>query len=196
MDGGSTDGTIEIIEKNSERIAYWRSERDSGIYDAMNKALNYVTGDWVYFLGADDELLDDFSRIAYDLKDSSSIYYGNVLREGIKYLGKVDAYKHAKLTICHQAILYPVSVFKKYKFDISYKISADHVFNMWCWRDKNYHFEYRDYIISNFNHTGISSVKKDPVFERHKASLILKHYGYLVWGRFMIKQMKQAFKKR
>lgn len=56
MDGASTDGTAAIVERNAERIAYWRSERDRGIYDAWNHALDHVSGDWVLFLGADDRL--------------------------------------------------------------------------------------------------------------------------------------------
>ena len=191
MDGASTDGTVDIIRENENNIVIWRSEKDEGIYDAMNKALNYISGEWVYFLGADDELFDEFSDFAYELKDPSIIYYGNVLREGIKYLGKVDAYKHAKLTICHQAIIYPSEIFNKYRFDLSYKISADHVLNMWCWKDRDFNFGYKDYIIANFNHTGVSSTKKDLDFEKNKAALILKHYGYFVWLRFLIKQIKK-----
>jgi glycosyltransferase involved in cell wall biosynthesis len=54
MDGASTDGTVAILERYGQRITYWRSEPDSGIYDAWNKALDHVTGDWICFLGADD----------------------------------------------------------------------------------------------------------------------------------------------
>ena len=54
MDGASTDGTQAILERNSARIAFWRSEPDGGIYQAWNKALDHATGDWICFLGADD----------------------------------------------------------------------------------------------------------------------------------------------
>ncbi len=54
MDGASSDGTQAILERNAARIAYWRSEPDGGIYQAWNKALDHVTGDWICFLGADD----------------------------------------------------------------------------------------------------------------------------------------------
>ncbi|HEX3386494.1 MAG TPA: glycosyltransferase, partial [Mucilaginibacter sp.] len=54
IDGGSTDGTVDLIKKYDKKINYWISEKDSGIYDAMNKALDVVSGDWVYFLGAGD----------------------------------------------------------------------------------------------------------------------------------------------
>ncbi|WP_420156188.1 glycosyltransferase, partial [Siphonobacter sp.] len=61
MDGASTDATVSILEANTEKITFWRSEEDQGIYDAMNKALEYVRGEWVYFIGADDELTHEFS---------------------------------------------------------------------------------------------------------------------------------------
>uniref|UniRef100_UPI003B58646C glycosyltransferase n=1 Tax=Noviherbaspirillum sp. ST9 TaxID=3401606 RepID=UPI003B58646C len=64
FDGGSTDGTLEIINKYERHITYWQSEKDKGIYDAMNKAVKKAKGEWVYFLGADDTLLKGFSFIA------------------------------------------------------------------------------------------------------------------------------------
>ncbi len=54
IDGASTDRTREVIRANSPSIAYWCSEPDRGIYEAWNKALSRITGDWVCFLGADD----------------------------------------------------------------------------------------------------------------------------------------------
>ena len=57
IDGGSSDQTNNIIDKYSEFISYYCSEPDDGIYDAMNKGLEYVTGDYVLFLGADDHLI-------------------------------------------------------------------------------------------------------------------------------------------
>src|SRR5699024_5468308 len=55
-DGASTDGTVKMFEANSELIDYWFSEPDTGIYDAWNKALEHVKGDWLQFIGAGDEL--------------------------------------------------------------------------------------------------------------------------------------------
>lgn len=58
MDGGSTDGTQDILARRSDVVTSWRSAKDRGIYDAWNKALKLVTADWVVFLGADDCLHD------------------------------------------------------------------------------------------------------------------------------------------
>ena len=55
IDGGSTDNTVQIIEEYSHRINFWISEKDNGIYDAMNKGIRLAKGDWIYFLNADDK---------------------------------------------------------------------------------------------------------------------------------------------
>ena len=56
IDGGSTDGTVDIIRRYESGLAYWVSEPDKGIYDAMNKGLQKATGDYVWFINAGDTL--------------------------------------------------------------------------------------------------------------------------------------------
>jgi glycosyltransferase involved in cell wall biosynthesis len=57
LDGGSSDGTLDVLRQYDDRIAYWRSEPDKGVYDAWNKSLSAAQGDWICFLGVDDEFL-------------------------------------------------------------------------------------------------------------------------------------------
>ncbi|MDR6197620.1 glycosyltransferase family 2 protein [Siphonobacter sp. SORGH_AS_0500] len=190
IDGASTDGTLDILNAHSDAITYWRSEKDGGIYEAMNKALDQVKGQWVYFIGADDELTPDFSKLAGALSSPKAIYYGSVWKEGKKYLGKLSDYHHAKTGINHQAMIYPASVFQKYRFDTKYRISADHVLNMWCWKDPAYTFEFQDYVIATFSHLGVSSLQKDQLFDQNKARLIRENYGVTIWLRFLFKRLK------
>lgn len=70
VDGKSSDNTIDIIEELGELVSVWFSEKDSGIYDAWNKALKYAKGDWIQFIGAGDELAeaDTLEKIAQILK--------------------------------------------------------------------------------------------------------------------------------
>lgn len=83
MDGGSTDATIEILTKNTAKISYWESSPDRGIYHAWNKALAHATGDWIYFLGADDlfhdiYVLEKFVSLMSDVKEPPLIAYAQI----------------------------------------------------------------------------------------------------------------------
>jgi glycosyltransferase involved in cell wall biosynthesis len=191
MDGGSTDGTAAILNSNTGKLAFWKSEKDGGIYDAMNKALGHARGQWIYFIGADDTLTPAFSQMAEALEDPNAIYYGSVIKAGRKYLGKMAPYQQAKTGINHQAIIYPARIFSARRFDTRYRISADHVFNMQCHSDNRYPFVFRDFDIALFNDTGISSLQKDPVFEKEKARLIFKHFGPAIYLRFLFKRLKE-----
>jgi glycosyltransferase involved in cell wall biosynthesis len=83
MDGASTDGSVAILEARSAWIAHWRSEPDTGIYNAWNKALAIARGEWIAFLGADDYLADErvFEALAPTLRAALPAYrvvYGRV----------------------------------------------------------------------------------------------------------------------
>ncbi len=190
MDGNSTDGTVDIIKQNDSKITFWDSEKDDGVYYAMNKALDVVTGQWVYFLGADDELLPAFSDMARELTNTNTIYYANVFAENSIKLGKLKDKQLAKVGIYHQAIIYPSAVFETHRYNTKYKISADFALTMTLYGDKKYQFEYKDYVIANFNHTGISGVNIDKAFQRDKPGLIYKNFGFKIWLSYKWHQLK------
>lgn len=194
VDGGSTDGTVAILQKNADRLAYWKSGPDRGIYHAMNKALGHIHGDWVYFIGADDILTPAFSQLASELTDPQSIYYGSVIKSGKKYLGELPPYQQAKTGINHQAIIYPARFFASRRYDEQYRISADHVLHMQIHKMKDYGFTFRDYDIAIFNDAGISSMQKDLIFEKEKGKLILQNFGWKIYLRFVFKKLKERLK--
>lgn len=85
MDGGSTDGTLDILRGYGARIAHWQSGSDTGVFNAWNKALDHVTGDWVCFLGADDWYAgtDVMAQVAAAITAdgaSHDVYYGHMDR--------------------------------------------------------------------------------------------------------------------
>ena len=190
IDGNSNDGTQRILQANTLRISYWQSQPDNGIYDAMNKALKRATGNWIYFLGADDELLPAFSAMAQELRSADTIYYGSVLTRGLKPLGPVSDYYWAKHGIIQQSIIYPKRVFEKYSYNLKYRSSADFALNMQCFGDKQLKFKYLDFVIAKFNHTGTSGQSRDSEFEKDKPGLILKNFGLKMWLRFMVRKLK------
>jgi len=190
IDGKSTDGTVEILERNASHLAFWKSEQDGGIYDAMNKGVTHATGQWVYFLGADDELLPGFSDMANELSEPGAIYYGNVFAEGAKRLGELTRYQFAKFGPYHQAMIYPNTAFQNYRFDTRYKISADFALTLQLCGSTTFRFIYRDHVLANFNHKGLSGNQVDAVFQKEKAGLILANFGIVTWLRYKIHKFK------
>jgi glycosyltransferase involved in cell wall biosynthesis len=84
VDGGSTDGTLDVLRKYERSIAYWVSEPDKGIYDAFNKACRFITGQWTIFLGAGDlfynaNVLTSMEEVVRNVGLESEIVYGRVL---------------------------------------------------------------------------------------------------------------------
>lgn len=190
IDGNSTDGTQDILKANTNKINYWKSEPDGGIYDAMTKALERAKGEWIYFLGADDELLSDFSTMVLELANPNYVYYGSVLTRGLKPLGPVSDYYLAKHGIIQQSIIYPKVVFERYAYNLKYKSSADFALNMMAFGDKDLKFIHLNYVIAKFADTGVSGQSRDMVFEQDKPALILKNFGFKMWLRFKIRKLK------
>lgn len=183
IDGGSTDGTVDILHRYSSKINYWVSEPDKGVYDAMNKGLDQAAGKWVYFLGAGDVLLDILEKVAPQLTDEYIIYYGDVYRKDTltTYDGEFSPFKLAVLNICHQAILYPSSVFKKHRYNLKYKIQADHALNLECFGDKDYRFKYLPVIICVYEGDGYSAVNNDLPFFADKIKIIKSNFPFIVY---------------
>jgi glycosyltransferase involved in cell wall biosynthesis len=178
IDGGSTDGSLDIIRAYESKIHYWRSEPDDGVYDAMNKAVRIARGRWVLFVGADDVIVSRLGDIAPLLKDERTIYYGDVymLRRQRTYDGPFNAYKIMFSNICQQAIFYPRRVFEVHRFDNRYKLWADHVLNMQCFGDKRFRFTYIGKLICLYNDfTGMTATTTDARFEADRESLIRRY---------------------
>jgi len=138
VDGGSTDGTLEILNKYNNKIDYWMSERDSGIYDAWNKAVLLASGVWISFLGADDvykpEALVKYSQ---EIQKNSTINYissrvelvnnGEIVRIVGGIFNPLILKKH--LSIAHVGSLHKKDLFLKFGlFSLHYKIAADYEF--------------------------------------------------------------------
>jgi glycosyltransferase involved in cell wall biosynthesis len=184
IDGNSTDGTIDIIRRLEDNISYWISEPDSGVYDAMNKAVDIATGQWIYFLGAGDILVNIIDKIMPVFIDNSTIYYGDVYRNDILkvYNGRFTPFRLSRVSICHQAMFYPLSAVKKYKFNTAYKVQADHNLNLLLYGDKGYKFKYFSALIALYDGTGISAITKDIPFFKKRLSIIKSNFPFYVYA--------------
>jgi glycosyltransferase involved in cell wall biosynthesis len=137
-DGGSTDGTVDILRQYDDRIALWRSEPDKGIYDAWNKALLEARGEWICFLGADDELLPDAvsSYMAFASENRGAEYLaskGRVVHpSGYEEIyGRPWTWKKfsRRMYALHVGSMHKKTLFERYgHFDTSYRMTADYEF--------------------------------------------------------------------
>lgn len=177
VDGGSTDGTVEILQALSTCIDYWVSEPDDGVYDAMNKALSLASGDWILFLGADDVLFDVLDDVVPRLLDKNAVYYGNVRLKSSRasYLGRFSRYKLMQSNIPHQAIFYPRSAYSTRRYDPTYRALADHKYNIELWASAG-PFVYLPLDIALFDDEGLSS-RGDAVFDRDRLEIIKANFG-------------------
>lgn len=133
IDGRSTDGTSEIIQKYRDQVDVWISEKDEGIYDAMNKAVGLATGEWINFMNAGDTFCTN--RVIKDIFDKT-----RTLGEDVIYGKSINCYPtfRQKGTILkpeqmwkampmnHQAMFMKTEVLRKYRFDQHYRFAADY----------------------------------------------------------------------
>lgn len=136
IDGGSNDGTNDIIKKYLPHISTYICEKDNGIYDAMNKGIDNATGEWILFLNSGDLLHDNnvLSRIFSKEWKGTDVLWGEIkaIKEyGIKHVRfDVPFYENKKffygMGFSHQGVFTRVIKAKKYKFDLSYKCCADY----------------------------------------------------------------------
>ena len=136
IDGGSSDGTLDIIRKYEDEIDYWVSEEDSGIYDAMNKGIDLVMGDWVNFLNSSDTIEKNAYTLVLDCLLNCS-HKLNAIAFGYSYSfrnlqgilkNKVvipSLNKKWKMPSSHNSIVYKSNVLKNHKFDLNFKCASD-----------------------------------------------------------------------
>jgi glycosyltransferase involved in cell wall biosynthesis len=201
LDGGSTDGTIEIITKYLPQISLFKSASDKGIYDAMNKSVNDIKVGWVLFLGADDIIYNEnvLADVAVAMNNNRTIYYGDSLfkKRGIRYDGNFSIYKLGLRNICHQSIFYPIEVFSFFLYEEQYKLLADYAFNLKIYGSKQFQFQFIDILVSVFNDDATSANNIDYEFEKDKLQLVKKNLGFLVFIYCKLRRgLKQFLIKR
>jgi glycosyltransferase involved in cell wall biosynthesis len=191
IDGGSTDGTQDIINGFREHISYFRSEPDDGTYDAMNKAIDIATGEWIIFINAGDFLVNDgivTQVFAKPIPENYAFIYGDYIWKGDKHEMRIASRSLKKMwqRICfsHQSLFARTRLMKEKKFDLRYKIVSDYNFYFSSYME-GAEFLMVDYPISVFRAGGLSDINfMERTYERwrvvtqYKKSLIV-HLYYL-----------------
>lgn len=142
IDGGSVDGTNDVIGKYKESISYVVSEADNGIYDAMNKGIKAATGDFVNFLNAGDvfcnsRAVEDVVRGIEKTGKSCDVVYGDVMYKyafGKKYVPSKPLTRiRYDMVFSHQSVFVQSGILKNRPFSLKYKLAADYDFLLWAY---------------------------------------------------------------
>ncbi|MDF3162394.1 glycosyltransferase family 2 protein [Pseudomonas proteolytica] len=165
IDGGSTDGTLDIIQCNPS-IAYWLSEKDAGIYDAMNKGIGSASGSWINFMNSGDVFFESTTVESVFLGaeiGAIDLVYGHVEVDygrfkKTKKSGRVSLLK-AGMQFSHQSLFARRTVLEALKFDLSYRTAADYNFIFLSWVG-GYRFGSVDLVVSSISSGGVSDVQR------------------------------------
>lgn len=194
IDGGSTDGTLEIIEKE-QRVDKYISELDKGIYDAMNKGINIASNDIILFLNAGDRLYNN--EVTKKVIAECEIYtfdiaYGDVvlvnknkiLKRQPNILTKKYLYTN---NLCHQSMFFNKRIFNNIGFfDNNEKIFADYKFLLKSFKNKSKYHHFKFIICEYDNINGVSSKLDKKKAIRERARIICEVYDSLNVIQFLI----------
>lgn len=168
IDGGSTDGSKELLEEHQDKFSYWVSEPDKGIYNAMNKGIGFAIGERVLFLNSGDFFVNDsvLDNVFKQISDAD-VVYGNVIirnNDGTALTTSspniVSLQYLSTASLPHQATFYKRTIFSKYIFQESYTIISDWLLS-WQLLLDGFSFSYFDCIVAEYNTEGISSKQRE-----------------------------------
>lgn len=169
IDGSSTDGSVALLEENTDKITYWISEKDGGIYNAMNKGVDKAKGHYLIFLNSGDCLSSSsvIQKCYEEIKLSPlvDIFYADIFVENkSKNIGYIHNHPSAlslsflkKESINHQAALINKQLFTEFGYyPENYKLASDYwLFLSAFIQDKNY--KYMDFVMVIYDLTGMSA---------------------------------------
>ena len=210
FDGNSSDNTVGIIERYMHHISFFHSGDDSGIYNAMNKALSKASGDYVLFFNAGDTFCDNevLERVIEKIKLNNCPDFAFGWARIIYSQGeccRVDKFLNYKRktffvneNICHQSIFYKRNLFNNDCYDESFKIYADWDFNARCVRTKGVNMFALDIPVCNFYLGGLSTDANNSKIFRYERDVITrkyfkKIYFIVAFDRFMLKTFKSLY---
>ena len=187
VDGMSSDCTIHIAEEyikafEIKGIPYRIvSEKDNGIYNAMNKGTKLSSGEWLLFLNAGDELYSQntLDKLYNSIDESADVIYGKVICRNYNLVKLIENRKlsdiRTGMVFCHQSTIIRHEVMKMYGYDERYRISADYNFFIQCYLN-NHTFKELDFPVSIFELGGESS---NAILHLRERYLVQYNNGFL-----------------
>ena len=191
-DGGSTDGSLESLPADS-RIHLF-SEKDSGIYDAMNQALPKMSGQYVLFLNCgdyfyDDKVLSEMAKAISNKKEKDGqraykeklrIFYGNQYNELTKSVvysaPEVNDFTCYRNVPCHQVCFYDTRLFEERGYDTKYKVRADYEHFLYCIYDRKAEAVYTELLVARYEGGGFSETTENRRRSAAEHGEITRHY--------------------
>ena len=205
IDAVSTDETLPIARRAAAQDTRIKllSEADGGIYDAMNKGIRLARGEWIYFLGADDELFDAgvLSRM-FDAKNQDCDFmYGDVMLIPGQRIhgGPFDLVRLLIKNISHQAIFYRRSVFDRLgEFDLRFPVFADWAFNIKCMLDPAVRKFHVDIIVARFHLGGTcrNGEALDPGWHDERMDLLGRQFSLEPLARAMVRSIVEELNRQ
>lgn len=185
IDGASTDGSVKVIQQHREKITYWLSEPDHGIYEAMNKGIGRARGEYCLFLNSGDWLVNDniladvFAQGAEADIISGNVYFYDTAKNQIKWYVCSPEKMTAKTifygSIPHQATFIRRELFHTIGlYDESLKIASDWLFFRKALLEKGASYSHFDGAVAYFNMEGISCSPKTSSLPRQEQRAVLE----------------------
>ncbi len=186
-DGKSKDGSVDNIKQEfsvESRIKVY-VEKDKSIYDAMNQALKYVSGDYILFLNCGDtfynnKVLLQTAEIVKESDKKPSIFYGNTFCEQTNVVvhsaPKITGFTCYRNIPCHQSCFYGAELFANREYETKYRIRADYEHFLWCYYKAHANMIYMDIIIAAYEGGGYSESKENQKRDREEHRLITSEY--------------------
>lgn len=179
IDGGSTDGSRELIEQYSNHFAYWCSEPDKGIYNAMNKGIAHANGEWLQFLNSGDFLYEKVTleKVFY-YQYQADVLYGDIIIQSKSNQPEYRAYPDRlnlnffyESSLCHQSIFFKHILFSSRNYNEKNRIVSDWEFGLQLF-SQNFKFKHIPLIISVFDNNGISTLSESEIIKERKNVLL------------------------
>lgn len=161
IDGGSTDGSVDIIKQNADHINYWVSEKDKGVYNAMNKGIAQAKGDYLVFMNAGDCFhTPDILELMCDYQEDiicGKVFKGNTTIPSGHYKPTITLVDLMRGSLPHQAMFIRRELMVKHPYDENYKILSDWKFCIQALVFDNCTFRNSDVVVADYDISGIST---------------------------------------
>jgi len=209
IDGSSTDSTVNIIRKYENSISYWVSEKDDGIYDAMNKGSLASNGDFVIFMNAGDLFYNKniITNVVNKIYDDTKVYFGRALinKEKLSWIYPSARFTEKNIKTWlkkslpnHQAMFFPKAFYKSVKYNTKYKIGSDSDYKFKA--RKQCEFIFLDELVCKFELDGISSefnsFKNTKQIMKDSWEISIEHEGLLYAFERQVKILSKYLMKK